>query len=182
MNGLLPCCSDALTTRVVLIFTTAGDAFSIMSANELESWLTCWWLWLVSARATTEIGELAREATAKAAISPPPIEAATSARIAVVRRNWITFDISLEILSYSRPTAALLILDALNPNSIYKWQISPRNGCLLPFLVLLGTEGQARTFRAFVNRHCLAGLYLSTQQQFGKRSFNFPLDGPFQRT
>src|SRR6185312_11238855 len=124
MNGLLPCCSDALTTRVVLIFTTAGDAFSIMSANELESWLTCWWLGLVSAWATIDTGELAREATAKAATSPPPIEAATSARIAVVRRNWITFDISLEILSYSRPTAALPILDALNPNSIYKWQIS----------------------------------------------------------
>ena len=39
MNGLLPCCSDALITRVVLILTTAGDAFSIMSAKELESWL-----------------------------------------------------------------------------------------------------------------------------------------------
>ncbi len=76
MNGLLPCCSDALITRVVLIFTTAGEAFSIMSANEFESWLTCWWLVFVSARATTETGALAREATAKAAIRPPPIEAA----------------------------------------------------------------------------------------------------------
>ena len=38
--------------RVMLIFTTAGEAFSMMSANEFESWLTrC--VFVSAARAVT---------------------------------------------------------------------------------------------------------------------------------
>src|SRR6266567_3444118 len=111
MNGLFPCCSDALITRVVLIFTTAGEAFSIMSANELDSWLTRWVF--VSARAVTDTGALVCDATAKAAIKPPPIEAATSPSRAVLRRNWTTFGMYFKILS------CLLSLDVLISISIY---------------------------------------------------------------
>jgi hypothetical protein len=82
------------------MLTTAGDAFSMMSAKEFESWLTRWVF--VSARATTETGELLWVATARAAMSPPPIEAAISVRIAVERRNWTTFAMSLlKILSFA---------------------------------------------------------------------------------
>ena len=67
------------------IFTTAGEAFSMMSANEFDNWLTR--AVFVSARAVTYMGEFVRLATANAAINPPPIDAATSARMAVERRN-----------------------------------------------------------------------------------------------
>jgi hypothetical protein len=78
-------------TRVILIFTTAGDAFSIMSAKEFESWFTrC--VFVSACADTIATGEFVREATAKAAIRPPPTDAATSVNMAVVRRNWTTLD------------------------------------------------------------------------------------------
>jgi hypothetical protein len=173
---LLPCCSDALITRVVLILTMAGDAFSIMSAKELESWLARWVLGLVSARATTETGALVREATAKAAISPPPIEAATSPRIAVVRRNWITFDISLENPFLLRPAAAFLYLGRITTRfDLENWLLFPlRNNRLL--LRLFCPEGQARTFRICINPDRLPRPDLSGQQALGERRLDFPLD------
>jgi hypothetical protein len=65
-----------------------------MSANEFDNCDMRWLSLLVSARATTETGALLCD-TAKAAIKPPPIEAATSVKIAVVRRNWTTLDMFL---------------------------------------------------------------------------------------
>ena len=94
INGIVLCCSDALITRVVLIrhYRRRSLLDNVRKrvgklANPLSGSF-------VSARATTRNRRIGTRGTAKAAIRPPPIEAAISVRIAVVRRNWITLDMS----------------------------------------------------------------------------------------
>src|SRR5437868_6853910 len=162
----------------MLIFTTAGDAFSMMSANEFESWVTrCVF---VSARAVTYTGALLCVATASAAIRPPPIEAASSVRMAVERRNWITFDISSRILSYWRLVlnrCRIPYIGRIKLNFDAWFHLNRR--CFYP-VAGFDVEREARTRRICVNPHGLASSHLPCQNALGERSFNLTLDGALQ--
>src|SRR3954469_18777410 len=189
MNRLFPfpCCSEALMTRVELIFTTAGEAFSIMSAKEFDNELIfCTVLEsgrvLLSARATETTGTFSCVATANAAIRPPPTEAATSVRIAVERRNWTTFPMSS---NKSFPKSAIFpdgcfFLTYLTFKSLIRF---PRAlpGChhFFPPLPCFGPEGEALTLRIHIHQDGLPIPDLARNDALRQRSFNFPLNGPF---
>lgn len=89
MNGLFCDCSDALMIRVDEILTTAGVTWLMTSLKEMGNRPLTVPETPDAAFAVKKTGDGAAlcDATAKAAINPPPKDAATSVRIAVVRRN-----------------------------------------------------------------------------------------------